>query len=582
MKNKVTFAKRINFVTGVCFLLLLLVYLANGIYSIAGSHNMQKTNSQIAQSLVSYADKQAAIKVSTSEMQRHLVTAILAADDAVRQDSLDQYNKLKNEIGNLLEDLRKAMEAESAEGYEDIINNMEAALLSYTDVCDKCIVASEINRQLAFNMSVENLAEPKAKLEKTNKDLSNLINNIQQQAMERSDDLIKGNRNVTIMGIVSFMIVMTVTIVLIMKLVTAPLRRTAVELDAMIDDIHSKQGDLSRRINVKSDNEIGSVVKGINEFVETLQTIMQQLKDNANSLKETSGAISMRMNEANSSVERSNDAMEQVSSSMLSVTKATDDISKKLGGVRDSVSAMGRLTKEGSGFAADVMKQADAIQREAGEKKDKTGKRIEELGGVLKRSVENSAQVSRIGELTENILDIASETNLLSLNASIEAARAGEAGRGFAVVAGEISKLAEDSSKIAADIQGISNNVTTAVNELSENATAVIEFINEVVLADYDAYVQTGDKYEQSAKHFNEVLTGLLNSTTELDAAMITMNRAVNAISDSVSVSADAIRAAESSAGEISDNIVDVNTLVDTNQSISDALNREVDRFARL
>ncbi len=582
MKNKVTFAKRINFVTGVCFLLLLFVYLANGIYSIAGSHNMQKTNSQIAQSLVSYADKQAAIKVSTSEMQRHLVTAILAADDAVRQDSLDQYNNLKNELGNLLEDLRKAMEAEGAEGYEDIINNMEAALLSYTEVCDKCIVASEINRQLAFNMSVENLAEPKAKLEKTNKDLSNLINNIQQQAMERSDDLIKGNRNVTIMGIVSFMIVMTVTIVLIMKLVTAPLRRTAVELDAMIDDIHSKQGDLSRRINVKSDNEIGSVVKGINEFVETLQTIMQQLKDNANSLKETSGAISMRMNEANSSVERSNDAMEQVSSSMLSVTEATDDISKKLGGVRDSVSNMGRLTKEGSSFAADVMKQADAIQREAGEKKDKTGKRIEELGGVLKRSVENSAQVSRIGELTENILDIASETNLLSLNASIEAARAGEAGRGFAVVAGEISKLAEDSSKIAADIQGISNNVTTAVKELSENATEVIEFINEVVLADYDAYVQTGDKYEQSAKHFNEVLTGLLNSTTELDAAMITMNRAVNAISDSVSVSADAIRAAESSAGEISDNIVDVNTLVDTNQSISDALNREVDRFARL
>ncbi|MBQ9867390.1 MAG: methyl-accepting chemotaxis protein [Lachnospiraceae bacterium] len=582
MKNKVTFVKRINFVTGVCFLLLLFVYLANGIYSIAGSHNMQKTNSQIAQSLVSYADKQAAIKVSTSEMQRHLVTAILAADDAVRQDSLDQYNKLKNEIGNLLEDLRKAMEAEDAEGYEDIINNMEAALLSYTDVCDECIVASEINRQLAFNMSVENLAEPKAKLEKTNKDLSNLINNIQQQAMERSDDLIKGNRNVTIMGIVSFMIVMIVTIVLIMKLVTAPLRRTAVELDAMIDDIHSKQGDLSRRINVKSDNEIGSVVKGINEFVETLQTIMQQLKDNANSLKETSGAISMRMNEANSSVERSNDAMEQVSSSMLSVTKATDDISKKLGGVRDSVSTMGRQTKEGSSFASDVMKQADAIQREAGEKKNKTGKRIEELGGVLKRSVENSAQVSRIGELTENILDIASETNLLSLNASIEAARAGEAGRGFAVVAGEISKLAEDSSKIAADIQGISNNVTTAVKELSENATAVIEFINEVVLADYDAYVQTGDKYEQSAKHFNEVLTGLLNSTTELDAAMITMNRAVNAISDSVSVSADAIRAAESSAGEISDNIVDVNTLVDTNQSISDALNREVDRFARL
>lgn len=582
MKNKVSFVKRINFVTGISFLLLLLVYLGTSIYSIVGSHSMQQANSRISQSLISYADKQAALKVATSELQRHLVTAILAADDEVRQDSLSQYNSTKAELVTLLEDLRGVMAADGADGYEDVINRMEENLQSYTDVCDKCITASDINRQLAFNMSIEDLAGPKADLEKTNKDLSELISTVEKQGMDRSSELIKNSRNVTIFGIVGFILVMIVSIVIILKLVTAPLRRTAVELDAMIDDIREHKGDLSRRIEVKSDNEIGSVVSGINEFVETLQTIMRQLKDNADSLSETSGAISKRMNEANDSIKRSNDAMEQVTSTMLTVTSTTDDISEKLDGVRDSVNNMSRLTKEGSNFAADVVKEADLIQKEAGDKKNKTGKHIEELNEVLKRSVENSAQVSRIGELTENILEIASETNLLSLNASIEAARAGEAGRGFAVVAGEISKLAEDSSKTAADIQSISNNVTSAVKELSENATAVIEFINKVVLADYDAYVQTGDKYEQSAVHFNEVLTGLLKSTGELDKAMGSMSKAVTAISDSVGVSADAIRAAERSAGEISDNIVDVNTLVDTNQDISDALNREVGRFAKL
>ncbi len=316
--------------------------------------------------------------------------------------------------------------------------------------------------------------------------------------------------------------------------------------------------------------------------LETLQTIMRQLKDNADSLRETSGAISKRMNEATNSIKRSNDAMDQVTSTMVTVTGTTEDIFGKLEGVRDSVNNMSKLTKEGSRFASDVVKEANLIQKEAGDKKNKTGKHIEELNEVLKHSVENSAQVSRISELTENILEIASETNLLSLNASIEAARAGEAGRGFAVVAGEISKLAEDSSKTAADIQNISNNVTSAVKELSENATAVIEFINDVVLGDYDAYVHTGDKYEKSAAHFNEVLTGLLKSTDELYTAMGSMSKAVTAISDSVVVSADAIREAERSAGEISDNIVDVNTLVDTNQNISNALNKEVGRFAKL
>ena len=582
MKNKVSFVKRINFVTGISFLLLLLVYLGTSIYSIVGSHSMQKVNSQISQSLVSYADKQAALKVATSEMQRHLVTAILAADDAVRQDSLDQYNVIKAEIPSLLDDLRGAMAADGADGYEDVIKRMEENLNQYTDACDECIKASEINRQLAFNMSLQDLAAPKADLEQSNKDLTDLINTIEEQDMDKSSELIKNSRNVTVIGVIGFILVMLVSIVIILKLVTTPLRRTAIELDAMIDEIRERKGDLSRRIEVKSDNEIGSVVSGINEFVETLQTIMRQLKDNADSLRETSGAISKRMNEATNSIKRSNDAMDQVTSTMVTVTGTTEDIFGKLEGVRDSVNNMSKLTKEGSRFASDVVKEANLIQKEAGDKKNKTGKHIEELNEVLKHSVENSAQVSRISELTENILEIASETNLLSLNASIEAARAGEAGRGFAVVAGEISKLAEDSSKTAADIQNISNNVTSAVKELSENATAVIEFINDVVLGDYDAYVHTGDKYEKSAAHFNEVLTGLLKSTDELYTAMGSMSKAVTAISDSVVVSADAIREAERSAGEISDNIVDVNTLVDTNQNISNALNKEVGRFAKL
>ena len=84
MKNSVPFVKRINFITGICFAVLTLVYLVTSIYSIIGSHSTQEENKRISESLVSYSDKQAAIEVATTEMQRHLVTAILAADDAAR------------------------------------------------------------------------------------------------------------------------------------------------------------------------------------------------------------------------------------------------------------------------------------------------------------------------------------------------------------------------------------------------------------------------------------------------------------------------------------------------------------------
>ena len=446
----------------------------------------------------------------------------------------------------------------------------------------RLVAASEINRQLAFNMCRENIVGPTAALNDSYNELTDLIEKIRQDGMKSSTDMMNSSRNFTVAGIIIFLAVVAAAIFVVLKFMTIPLRRTALELNGMIDLIRRGKGDLSRRIGVRADNEIGSVVEGINEYVETLQAIMQKLRSNADSLKETSEAISARMRDANGSVTRSGAAMDQVSEAMRGVTDTTEDISRSLEGVKDSVEDMGLKTKQGGEFAGKVMKEAGQIQAEAAKKKKTTGERIAELNTVLRRSVENSAQVNRIGELTDNILDIASQTNLLSLNASIEAARAGEAGRGFAVVAGEISNLADDSSKTAVDIQNISKNVTEAVRELSENATAVIDFINGTVLADYDAFVDTGNKYEQSARHFSEVLDGLSEEAKRLDAAMDHMNGSVGAIGDSVSISARSIDAAENSAGEIASNIRDVNALVETNQSISGELNQEVGRFERL
>ena len=578
MKNSVPFVKRINFITGICFAVLTLVYLVTSIYSIIGSRSTQEENKRISESLVSYSDKQAAIEVATTEMQRHLVTAILAADDAARQDSLAQYNTIKENIGSLIAELRTAM----GDKCGDTLETLQLNLDEYTAICDKCITASEINRQLAFNMSVEELGVPKAALDKSYDDLTKLISDLQKDGMDRAETMMRSSRIISCAGMLVFMVIVAVTTVIIISQVTLPLRKTAGQLGEMIEEIHAEKGDLSRRISVRSKNEIGSVVNGINEYVETLQMIMQKLKNNAESLSETSAAITLQMKEANGSVERSDSAMNQVASTMLSVSRSTEDIAGCLGEVRSSVKEISEKTGDGSSFAGKVMKEAKQIQTEAAAKKNNTGHRIEELNEVLRRSVENSEQVKRIGELTDNILDIASQTNLLSLNASIEAARAGEAGRGFAVVAGEISHLAEDSSRTAADIQSISHNVTAAVKELSDNATAMISFINEVVLADYDAFVETGDKYEQSAGHFNDILQGFLRNVKELNTAMDAMSHAVDGITGEVGSSSKAIDAAESSMGEISNNIAGVNALADTNLSISEGLNREVGRFAKL
>ncbi|MBR1471278.1 MAG: methyl-accepting chemotaxis protein [Lachnospiraceae bacterium] len=581
-QRAIPFFKSISFIIILSFVVMAVVYGATSVYGIVNSHGMQDMNSEILESCISYGNQQAEIRSTTEELQRLLMVSILTANDEVRETSMASYRNTIDKLRGQIDALGTAMAKDDVEGSAAVISELEKAMDAYIAGCDESLSVSNMNRHVAFEMAYHDLEDEKNAIDACYDRLEALVAGIQAQGVERAAAMMKSNRNITIIGMMVFLVVAVAAIVIMVKFVTAPLQDVTRQLNTMIGNIHRKQGDLTDRIDVVSRNEIGDVVAGINEFVETLQVIMQKLRENALRLNETSEAISRQMQNARDNIRDTEAAVSQVSGSIQGVSSAADHITGRLDEVHHSVTDMDAKTAEGSRFAEQVVKEAHKIQNEAAEKKNNTGNRIESLNAVLKRSVENSEQVSKINELTDIILGIASQTNLLSLNASIEAARAGEAGRGFAVVAGEISHLAEDSSRTANDIQKISANVTAAVKELSENATAVIRFINDVVLKDYDAFVDTGNKYEQSAKHFDELLQEFRSNTDQLNRAMQAMSDSVSDIVGSVEGSVSALDATERSSAEISAGISDIAVSVETNKSVSDGLNYEVGRFAKL
>jgi methyl-accepting chemotaxis protein len=201
------------------------------------------------------------------------------------------------------------------------------------------------------------------------------------------------------------------------------------------------------------------------------------------------------------------------------------------------------------------------------------------LSSVLEQSVKDSEKVKQINELTNVILDIASQTNLLALNASIEAARAGEAGRGFAVVAEEISTLADNSRETAGNIQNISNEVTTAVNSLADNAMQVLDFINKTVLADYDEYVGIGEKYEETAIYINEMLEGIDGQVQSLNSAMNEMSSSVENITRSVQEASEAISQSADNSQDIVYEINDISAAMDTNNEVTNKLDDSTKKF---
>lgn len=351
------------------------------------------------------------------------------------------------------------------------------------------------------------------------------------------------------------------------------------DLENIIGDINRGKGDLTSRLEPKTKSEFVLIADNVNQFLCTLQNVIKDVKVGTDVLQSSSESMVGKIQSASNNVTNTSAAMQELVASMETITFSTVELEDKLRVAKKATAAISDESKNGSDKANEIKVQADEIKREANSKKANTGSRIEELSCVLEESVKESEQVNQISDLTNDILDIASQTNLLALNASIEAARAGEAGRGFAVVADEISKLAANSRDTAGNIQDISEKVTTAVQALSDNAVQVIQFINENVLRDYDAFVETGDKFENIATVIENLLGAFSEKTNNLNTIMDEMSAKILTIGDSIQESSMAINTSATATTDIVGEIQGINEAMDQNNDVTKQLNASTQKF---
>ncbi len=354
------------------------------------------------------------------------------------------------------------------------------------------------------------------------------------------------------------------------------------EINSIIEDISKNKGDLTARVTTTTSSELVNIKDGFNHFVETLQIVLKDVKDGTLTLTGASENMTNQIRLASDNITNTSAALEELSASMQNVSDTATVMNNKLEEVKGATDQINAGVEDGTAKSQEIRAEAIEIKNDAQSKKENTGSRMEELSGVLEQSVKDSEKVVQINELTNVILDIASQTNLLALNASIEAARAGEAGKGFAVVAEEISALAENSRQTAGNIQNISNEVTAAVKSLADNAMEVLDFINKTVLGDYDAFVDTGEKYEETAEIINNMLEGISMQTQELNGIMEEMADSVSSISNSVQEASDAINLSAESAQDIVDEINGISSAMDSNNDVTDRLNTSTEKFINM
>ncbi|MBQ8278256.1 MAG: methyl-accepting chemotaxis protein [Roseburia sp.] len=371
-------------------------------------------------------------------------------------------------------------------------------------------------------------------------------------------------------------------VIIVNKSITKPAKGASGQLNEIITKIDNNEGDLTERIDVKSQDEIGQLVSGVNNFIEQLQGIMLKIRQESNNMSELVNSITAEIADSNDNASSISATMEELSASMEEVAATLDEITTGAQEILNASKEMSDEAETGKEFVTGVKGTAVSMRSDAQSSKENTTAMIQEIRAMLEVAIANSRSVEKINELTDEILNISSQTNLLALNASIEAARAGEAGKGFAVVADEIRVLAENSKNTANNIQGISSLVTNAVEELSSDANKMIEFIDSTVLADYDKFVDMANSYHNDADHMDEILQRFYGNASKLAETMAQMTEGIDGINIAVDESAQGVTMAAQSTAQLVDALVSIKSEADTNREISEELQGEVKRFKNI
>ena len=383
-------------------------------------------------------------------------------------------------------------------------------------------------------------------------------------------------RNVMFIGVCVLAILMTFYSVFI--LVIRKLTITNHQIHDIIEGIDKKEGDLTKRISILSNDEIADLGNGINIFMEKLQGIMKMIIANSQKLEKVVDEVQQSVRTSNDSASDLSAVTQELSATMQEVGHSAGVINQNADSVRSETEMIAERSSSINDYSKQMKENADKMESNARQNMEETSVKVDEILTELNQAIEDSKSVEQVNGLTNDILNISSQTNLLALNASIEAARAGEAGKGFAVVADEIRQLAASSRNTANRIQEINGIVTNAVHNLAGNANNLVEYMTEAILPEFKNFVDSGVQYRKNAAYIESVMDEFNTKTDALKRAVDEIAGSIGTITDAIEEGARGVAGAAESTQMLVEDMDNISSRMEENQQIAGALQKETDR----
>lgn len=414
------------------------------------------------------------------------------------------------DIQKFLADYEKKLYNQTDKELFNTVKNQWENYLTY----DKKVLA--LSRQLKPDAAMNIMRkESKQSFDTASNSLLKLVEFNKEMASKASaegDQQYASTMKINIILIAILAIVGTILAIIIINAIRKPLHKLAEELT----DLSERGGDLTKEIQITSQDEISEVAQSLNKFINNIRQIIASVNESAENTGNISENINVQVTDLTSKIEDISAATEEISAGMEETSAAAEEMAAASQEIERAIHSIAQKAKEGAHSANEINSRAIQMKENFTQSQKNGLEVFHHVKENLEMAIENSKVVEQINVLSSSIMEITSQTNLLALNAAIEAARAGEAGKGFSVVAEEIRKLAEQSKNTVIEIQSITQKVNEAVDNLSSNSNRLLDFVSVDVNNDYTSMLTLAEQYNNDASFVDGLVTEFNNTSQNL------------------------------------------------------------------
>ncbi len=388
------------------------------------------------------------------------------------------------------------------------------------------------------------------------------------------------NASMWVLGVICAVVDLLIGVLswLLIRIGTAPLKYIE-EYIIQLKDLKLQKGDKLAKY-IHSGSEVGQIATALDSLYHSLKDIVNTLSSCSDFLERSAVDMSDSSDTLIRCVEENSTTTEQFALHTETITGMVRQVGNEIGEIAGVVSQVEAKIQVGArqsvGLGDKVSKMKDSVDSSL----KTTSLRIEENKRAIDEAMQSLQSLTRIDEMAAQILDITSQTNLLSLNASIEAARAGEAGRGFAVVAGEIGNLANSSSATVSEIQNICSETKDNVAKIQSCFDNIVLFLQNDIQSSFEELSQATDEYYVSVEALQSIIREIEQSSSVFVDAVTNIKAQIEGVDNIPGGSVVSKEEVMEKNGQIERTTGELSEIANTNRNNAASIRKIVERFS--